>query len=200
MMRIRNFRILDDGVERGSVTKSEKGKNACVEEMFFCRRHMDSVPKETHAVSVMTQWPLEKRWRRPETKRTIVFSRIPFEGKTDWWRGRLGSKQENSFAKSEIPCRFKFCKIRHVDENLATNAISDMLRQKGSPAKGQRKVVQKDQLRKRRSFLNLVVYLQTLIRESLFHVSLENWDRHTPSNYPKALGARNYPKVRASWT
>ena len=60
-MRTRNFRVRNDVVERGSVTKSflKKGKKAYVErkvgEVFFSGRHVDNVPKETHAVSVMTQ-------------------------------------------------------------------------------------------------------------------------------------------------
>ena len=29
-----------------------------------------------------------------------------------------GKKQESSRDKSEIPCRFKFCKIRHVDSGI----------------------------------------------------------------------------------
>ena len=67
---------------------------------------------------------------------------------------------------------------------MATNAISDTLRPKESPARGQRKVVQKDQLRYSRSLFNWVVYLKILIRENLFYVNLENWDRHSPSNSP----------------
>ena len=48
-----------------------------------------------------------------------------------------------------------------------------------------------------------VVYFKILVRESLFHVNLESWDRNTPSNSPMAPGkkgsiARYYPKVCAS--
>ena len=35
------------------------------------------------------------------------------------------------------------------------------------------------------------MYLKTLIRESLFYVNLEDWDRNTPSNSPKALGTKS---------
>ena len=42
-MRTRNFRFQSDVVERGSVTKSQKGKNACVErkvgECFHWKAH-----------------------------------------------------------------------------------------------------------------------------------------------------------------
>ena len=71
------------------------------------------------------------------------------------------------------------------------NAISDMLRQKESPAKSERKVVQKDQLRYSRSLHNWVVYLKILIRQSLFYVNNENWDRNRPSNFPKAPGTKS---------
>ena len=43
---------------------------------------------------------------------------------------------------------------------MATSAIFDMLRQMKSPAKSQRKVVQKDQLLYGRSLHNWVVYLK----------------------------------------
>ena len=65
MMRNRNFKAWNDVVERGSVTKSQKkdtkptlrGKWASV----FSGKHMDNVPKETHAVAVVTTSPVEKR-------------------------------------------------------------------------------------------------------------------------------------------
>ena len=74
---------------------------------------------------------------------------------------------------------------------MATNAVSDMLRQNESPAKGQRRVVQKDQLRYWRNLHNWVVYLKILIRESVFCVNREDWDRNTPSNSPKARGTKS---------
>ena len=63
IMRNRNFRVRKDDVERGSVTKSQKGKKAYVERkaerVFSEEGQMDTVPKETHEVSVMTLQPLE---------------------------------------------------------------------------------------------------------------------------------------------
>ena len=71
-----------------------------------------------------------------------------------------GNEEESSLGKSEIPCRLKFdktpsCKFWHPPHNykseknvyIATNVISDMLRQKESPTESKRKVVEKDQLR-----------------------------------------------------
>ena len=55
-------------------------------ESVFSGRHMDNVPEETLAISVMIQEPLETGGKVRD-KRTIVFSCIPLEGKTDWRRG-----------------------------------------------------------------------------------------------------------------
>ena len=56
MMRTRNFRVRNGDVERGAVTKSQKGKKVNVEmkvgECFQWKAH-GHVPKETHVVSVM---------------------------------------------------------------------------------------------------------------------------------------------------
>ena len=58
MMRNRNFKARNDAVERGSVTKSQKGNKGYVEtgkwESVFSGKHTDNVPKETLVVSVMT--------------------------------------------------------------------------------------------------------------------------------------------------
>ena len=73
---------------------------------------------------------------------------------------------------------------------MATNATSDMLRQKERPTKGQRSVARKDQLLCLRSLYTGVVYLKILIRENLFHVNKENWDQSAPSNSPRAPGTK----------
>ena len=96
-------------------------------------RHMDNVPKET------------------------IASGNSGDGQR---RKGSGNKEESSLGKSEIPCRLKFgktpsCKFWHPfhkyksekDVYIATNVISDMMRQKESPTKSKRKVVEKDQLR-----------------------------------------------------
>ena len=57
MRTTRNFRVWSEVVERGAVTKSQKGKKVCVERKVgecFSGRHMDNVQKETHVVPVMT--------------------------------------------------------------------------------------------------------------------------------------------------
>ena len=114
-------------------------------ESVFSGRHMDNVPKQTHAVSVMTH-SLWQQWQRSETKRTIVFSCIshPKVKQTDGEKQKSsqwsGNEEASSLVKSEIPCRFKFCKkpsckfwhscvkitsLKKKDAKMATNALSD---------------------------------------------------------------------------
>ena len=58
MNRNRNFKARNHAVERGSVTKSQKGNKGYVEtgkwESVFSGKHTDNVPKETLVVSLMT--------------------------------------------------------------------------------------------------------------------------------------------------
>ena len=108
---------------------------------------------------------LWKQWRRLETKRTIVFSCILFEGKTDWRRDtknphsdQVNRKTRETRVKchADSVCKNPSCKFWHplVCLNyksgkvvyMAITAISDMLRQRRSPTRSRRKVVQKDQL------------------------------------------------------
>ena len=181
-------------------------------ESVFSGRHMDNVPKQTHAVSVMTH-SLWQQWQRSETKRTIVFSCISHskvkqtDGEKQKSSQGSGNEEASSSDKSEIPCRFKFCKKPSCKfwhslppcvkiTSLKKGCINGdkcpfrQLRQKESPAKSQRKMVRKDQLRCWRSPHNWVVYLKILIRENLFNVKKENWDQNTPSSSPKTHGAK----------
>ena len=208
MMKTRNFRVRNDVVEI-SHQESKKGKKAYVQRFsvestwtMFQRRLMQ-----------LQSWhpSLWKQGQRSETKRTIVFSCIPFEGKTDWRRGDTHPHRDQAINSKTPEKRVKFhadsnsVKIRHVnsdtlpcvwitcvkkDVHMAFNAMSDLLRQKESPTRIQRKVVRKDQLHCWRSLHNWVVYLKILIRENLFYVNMENWDQNTPSNSPKAPGTK----------
>ena len=181
-MRTRNFRVRTDVVQRGSVTESQKGKKAYVE-----RR--------------VTVFSVESTWQRPKGRPSSPPHRIRRQRLT-----KRDRKIRNSKALQTKGAKFHagtgFVKTRHVklgilpcvkttslktDENMARNAISDLLRPRKSPARSQRKVVQKDQLR-HRSLHNWVVYLKILIRETLFNVNLENRELNTPSNSPKAPG------------
>ena len=83
MMRTRNFRVRNEVVERGAVTKSQKGKKAYVErkvgECFQWKAH-GQCSKGDSCSSVMTRTSTRRLVRWSETKRTIVFSRTKFEG------------------------------------------------------------------------------------------------------------------------
>ena len=75
---------------------------------------MDNVPKETHAVSVMTHKTLETEDKvRDEKDDRLLLHPNSKAKKTDGEGQKSsqgsGSKQENSLDKSEIPCHFKFC-------------------------------------------------------------------------------------------
>ena len=168
---------------------------------------MDNVPKETHAVSVMTHKTLatEDTVRDEKDDRLL---RIPIRRqnrrtardknphrdqavnrKTRWTRVKFHANsspvKHHHVSFGIFPC-VKIIGLKK-DVYMATNAISDMFRQKESPAKSQRRVVPKHQLLCWKSLYKRVVYLKILFRENLFHVNLENWDRNTPSNSPKAL-------------
>ena len=180
-------------------------------ESVFSGKHMDNVPKETHAVSVVTLWPLEARGKGQRRKERSSSPASHSKSKQTDGEGRKspqgsGKKQENSRDKNEIPCRFKFCtnpSCRFWHPPVCVNYKSEKGCTHGdkchflhvdaeeSPTKSQRKVVREDQLRYWRSLHNWVVYLKILIRGNLFYVNLENWDLNTPSNSPKAPGTKS---------
>ena len=157
MMRTRNFRVRNEVVESGSVTKSQKGKKAKFERKVgecFSGRHMHNVQKETHVFSVMTDLYKEtctvvkdeeddrllphqiRRPRLTKGEKILKHSRQQ--------RGKLFRR------RSEIPCRYRtFSKIRHVvsgifpcvkttslrlDAHLPTNAIFDMYEAEEEPS------------------------------------------------------------------
>ena len=72
---------------------------------------------------------------------------------------------------------------------MAINAVSDM---KGEAQQQvEKRWCEKISCCTEGSPHNWVVYLKILIRESLFYVNLECWDRNTPSNSPKGHLAPN---------
>ena len=137
-------------------------------ESGFSGRHTDNVPKEAHVVSVMTSKPLETVALVRDEKDDRL---LPHPIRRQRLTARDKKTQRNHATKrkalqtkgAKFHADSNFVTTRHVsfgilqcvritslkkDVKLSTNAISDMLRQKGSsPAKGQRKVVRKDQLR-----------------------------------------------------
>ena len=88
MMRTRNFRVRTDVVQRGSVTKSQKGKKAYVE-------------RKVRVFSV------ESTWQRPKGRPSSPAPNS--KAKTDE-RGQKNPQFESSSDKrSEIPCRYRIC-------------------------------------------------------------------------------------------
>ena len=158
MMRNRNFRVRADVVNEDQLPRVKKDTMPALRgkwESVLSGKHMDNVPKEILVVSVMT-------------------SKTGNKGKGERRKGRSSSPASHSKAiqtdgeehksshKSEISCRVKFCKnpsyglwhppvcLKYMSEkgcSMATNAVSDMLRQTESPTRSRRKVVRKDQLR-----------------------------------------------------
>ena len=160
--------VRNEVVERGSVTNSQKGKKAYVErKVRECFSVEGTWTLFQRRLMKFQSWhsSLWKQWRRLETKRTIVFSCILFEGKTDWRRDtknphsdQVNRKTRETRVKchADSVCKNPSCKFWHplVCLNyksgkvvyMAITAISDMLRQRRSPTRSRRKVVQKDQL------------------------------------------------------
>ena len=98
MMKTRNIRVRSDVVERGSVTKSQKGNRAYVE----------------RKVRGCFQWKAHGQCSKGDswTKRTIVFSCIPKSKETDGegQKSSQGSGSNRNVDESETPCRLKLCK------------------------------------------------------------------------------------------
>ena len=118
MMRTRNFRVRSEVVEKRSVNKSQKGKKAYVErkvrECFQWQAHGQCSKGNSCSFShvKLVQGDLYGGQRRKGRS-----SSLPPHSKEKQTDGEgqksskgSGSKQENSFDESEIPCRFKFCK------------------------------------------------------------------------------------------
>ena len=91
-------------MERGSVTKSQQGKTAYVEEsgrVFFSGRHVDNVPKEIHAVSVMTTIASDNSGSGQRRKVRSSSPAPNSKAKTD---GELFNSDESSDTRSQILC------------------------------------------------------------------------------------------------
>ena len=171
MMRTQNFRVRNEVVERGSVTKSQKGKKAYVErkvgECFQWKAHGQCSKGDSCSFShdTMASGSGGKGQRaKGRSSSPAPNPKAKTDGEGQKPSRESGNKEESSLDKrSEIPCRFRICKnpscrfwhppvcLNCKSESgcahMAINAISDMLRQRKSPVKSHRKVVRKDQLR-----------------------------------------------------
>ena len=163
MVRNRNLRVWNDVVERGSVTKSQKGNKAYVErevgECFQWKAHRQC--SKGGPCSFSHDGPLasgnEGKGQRRKGRSSSPASH-PKAKRTDC---KKDDKEENSDKRNQILCDLKIVIFRRVIFGifpcvkitslkkvvfLAINAIFDMLRRRRSPARSRRKVVQKDQL------------------------------------------------------
>ena len=117
-MRTRNFRVRNDVVERRSVTTSQKGKKAHVErkvgECFQWNAHGQCSKRYSCSFSHHTQASgnsVERQRRKGRSSSPASHSKAKqTDGEGQKSSTGSGKKEENSLDKSEIPCRFKFCK------------------------------------------------------------------------------------------
>ena len=118
IMGARNFRVQNDGVERGSVTKSQKGKKACVERKVVECSQWKAPGQCSKGGSCSFSHDIQDSGNRGQGQRRTGRSSSPAshskakqtDGEKQKSSQGSGSTQENSLDKSEIPCRFKFCK------------------------------------------------------------------------------------------
>ena len=170
MMRNTNFKVRSDVVERRSVTKSRKGNKAHVgrkiRECFQWKAHGQCSKGDSCSFSHDPS-PLETRAKVRDEKddRLLPHPTRRQSGLTARnikpHRDQAINKKNSSDKRSEIPCRIKFCKnlscgfwqppacLNNKSEKIvymATNAVSDMLRQMESPTISRKRVVREDQL------------------------------------------------------
>ena len=164
---------------------------------------MDNVPEETHVVSAMTKWPLATVAVIRDEKDDRL---LPHQLR----RQRLTVKKATEMKALTKRVRFcadtkivkkPSCKIWHHpvcqncrSESGCTYGDKCRFRPVEAEEKPSKKVkerwCERTQLLNERSLFNWVLYLKILIRESLFKVNLESWDRNTPSHSPRAPGTK----------
>ena len=110
MMRNRNFKAQNDIVERGSVTKSQKGNNAYVErevgDCFHCKAHGQCSKGDSCSFS---HDPLLASGNRGSSQRRKGRSSSPAShSKAKQTDREKGDKEESSDKGSQILCRYKF--------------------------------------------------------------------------------------------
>ena len=210
---MRNFRVRNDVVERGSVTKSQKGKRSLRWEesgrVFSVESSRTLIPRRLRKFQswISSLW---KQGHRSETKRAIVFSSIKAK-RTDGEEHRSsqgsGNKQENSRDKSEIPCWFKFCKNRpcvfwkthwirmkfHADSDFCQNpsckfwhplVCLNYKSEKGCACSNKCHIRHLEAEGKHNK-------MSRKGGATGSNVHKECWDQNTPSNSPKALGTKS---------
>ena len=117
-VRNRNFRVRNDVVERGSVTKSQKGNKAYVErkvgECFQWKAHGQCSTGDPcsfcHDLLASGNKGVGQRRKGRSSCPASHSKAKQTDGEEQKSSHGSGNKQENSKDKSEIPCRFKFFK------------------------------------------------------------------------------------------
>ena len=136
-------------MERGTVTKSQKGKKAYVErkvgECFQWNAHGQCSKGDSHVVSAMTHKPLETVAKvRDEKDDRLLLPPIRRQS-------RLTARDKNPQRDQAIKRKAFWTRVKyHADSNSArTRHVSSGIRHveaEGKSSKKQRKVVQEDQL------------------------------------------------------
>ena len=194
MIRTRNFRVRNDVVEKGSVTKSQEHVERKVRECFQWKAHGQCSKGDSCRFSHDTiasgnsgcgQGPYERSsFPAPNSKAKtdgkegnnsmpILFLFFFFKKNTSCKFGHLPVCQSYKSEKGYI--FGDKCHFRHAEAEVKPNKWSKKGGAKGPVA-----------LFKESTQMGCVVYLNILIRENLFYVNQENWHRNTPSNSPKA--------------
>ena len=120
-MRKRNFRTQNETIERGAATKSQKGKKASAErkvENAISGKQLDSVQKETLAVSVIIPHLETDAIRDEKSKRPLLYQKLRHR-LTERYSQKVQEVEEESplRTRGRIPCRDSLresVRIRHA--------------------------------------------------------------------------------------
>ena len=183
----RNFRARSEIVERGAVTKSQKGRKATVRKVWegYQWKAIGQCSKGDSWVTIQrldTETIKDKQDNRPVLRQKR--RRRPTEkplNKVQAAEEKVLLEQEGRF-RADISFRRRWtgssCNYWHPP--MCLNSKSE------SGCKNGEKVVWKDQLLCWRSLYNWVVCLKILIRENVLSRKKGNWDQTTPSTSPRA--------------
>ena len=174
------LQVREDVMERGSVTKSQKGNEACVErkveECLLWKAHGqrskgDSWTKRT-----------DKHPQRDQAvNRKALWTRVKFHADSI-------SVEIRHVNSGILPCVW----ITSQEKGClhGNKCHIRLFKAEGKSNKRSKRGGAQDHLPYWRSLNSWDAYLKTPIQEHLFYVNLENWDRNTPSNSPRAPGTQ----------
>ena len=182
LMRTRNFRVRNDVVERGSVTKSQKGKKASFErkvgECFQWKAHGQCSKGDSCSFSHDTMASGNSGAGQRRKGRSSSPASHSKAKQTDG-EGQKSSKESAGI----LPC----VRITSLNENRRVHGDKCHFRHveaEGKPSKKSKKGGAKGSV----EILKGVQTIGLCISRFLSKKVIENWDRNTPSNSPKAPG------------